>query len=47
LATGLGARGVLVRALRPLSELLGETGKQAEAADVLRDGLIALGAETD
>ncbi|MET8998976.1 helix-turn-helix transcriptional regulator [Amycolatopsis sp. Hca4] len=47
LATGLGARGVLVRALRPLSELLGETGKQAEAADVLRDGLIALGAEAE
>ncbi|WP_326946289.1 helix-turn-helix domain-containing protein [Amycolatopsis sp. NBC_01307] len=47
LATGLGARGVLVRALRPLSELLGETGRQEEAADVLRNGLIALGAETD
>ncbi|MEV7091370.1 helix-turn-helix transcriptional regulator [Amycolatopsis sp. NPDC051045] len=47
LATGLGARGVLVRALRPLSELLGEAGKQAEAADVLRNGLIALGAEAD
>ncbi|MFJ1761797.1 helix-turn-helix domain-containing protein [Amycolatopsis sp. NPDC088138] len=47
LATGLGARGVLVRALRPLSELLGETGRQEEAADVLRNGLIALGAEAD
>ncbi|KDN22555.1 helix-turn-helix domain-containing protein [Amycolatopsis rifamycinica] len=47
LATGLDARGVLVRALRPLSELLGETGKPAEAADVLRNGLIALGAEAD
>ncbi|MEU4253610.1 helix-turn-helix domain-containing protein [Amycolatopsis sp. NPDC026612] len=45
LATALGARGVLIRALRPLSELLAETGNRAEAADVLRNGLIALGAE--
>ena len=47
LAAGLGARGVLTRALRALSELLGETGRQAEAADVLRNGLLALGAEAD
>ncbi|MEC3979738.1 helix-turn-helix domain-containing protein [Amycolatopsis sp. H20-H5] len=46
LATGLGARSVLARSLEQVSVLLGASGRQEEAADLLRAGLRTLGAET-